>query len=320
MHGCIPRTADFFIMKRFYSLNDYNLKTFGRKLYKLPISTGFTCPNRDGTKGVGGCTFCSEGGSGDFAESAGKSVANQLEEARKRVGKKFKDADGEAYIAYFQSFSNTYAPTEKLRELFLEAIMWYGTAVLSVATRPDCISEETAELLSELNKIKPVWVELGLQTSNEKTAMHINRCYENSEYERAVRLLRERNISVITHVILGLPGETREDMLNTVKFVNSVGTDGIKLQLLHVLKGTALAKEEYTPLSMEEYIDILLDCISNLNPDTVVHRITGDGPKSLLIKPLWSADKKTVLNTINKEMEKRNVFQGSNFVKRYIDC
>lgn len=302
-------------MKRFYSLNDYNFKTFGRKLYKLPISTGFTCPNRDGTKGVGGCIFCSEGGSGDFAESAVKSVTNQLKEARKRFSKKFKNTDGEAYIAYFQSFSNTYAPTEKLRELFYEAITWHGTAVLSVATRPDCISEETAELLSELNSVKPVWVELGLQTSNEKTAKHINRCYENSEYERAVHLLRNRNISVVTHVILGLPGETREDMLNTVKYVNSIGTDGIKLQLLHVLKGTALANEEYTPLSLNEYIDILLDCISHLNPDTVVHRITGDGPKSLLIKPLWSADKKTVLNTINKEMEKRNIFQGSNFVK-----
>ncbi len=302
-------------MKRYYSLNDYNKKTFGRKLYKLSISAGFTCPNRDGTKGVGGCIFCSEGGSGDFAEDAGKSVREQLVDAEKRVSAKLKDKSGQPYIAYFQSFTGTYAPTERLRELFLEAINWEKTAVLSIATRPDCISEETADLLSELSKIKPVWVEMGLQTSNEETARYINRCFTNSEYERAVKLLRGRGISVITHLILGLPGESAEDMINTVRYVNSVGTDGVKLQLLHVLKGTKLSETDYEPLETGEYIDILLRCISCLNPETVIHRLTGDGPKKLLIKPLWSADKKTVLNSIRRAMDEKNIIQGSDFCK-----
>ncbi|MBQ3150731.1 MAG: TIGR01212 family radical SAM protein [Clostridia bacterium] len=298
-------------MKHFYSLNDYNLKTFGRKLYKLSISGGFTCPNRDGTKGVGGCIFCSEGGSGDFAESAEKSVTQQLCDAKRRVEKKMKDTSGQAFIAYFQSFTGTYAPTEKLRELFFEAINWEGTAVLSIATRPDCISEETLDLLEELNNIKPVWIELGLQTSNEATAKIINRCYGNEVYESCVRALRARGITVITHMILGLPGETYDDMIGTVKYINSVGTDGIKFQLLHILKGTALSYLSYTTLSMEEYIDALIGCISHLDPETVVHRITGDGPKNLLISPLWSADKKRVLNAVNKVMRERNVRQGS---------
>ncbi len=298
-------------MKHFYSLNDYNLKTFGRKLYKLSISGGFTCPNRDGTKGVGGCIFCSEGGSGDFAESAEKSVTQQLCDAKRRVEKKMKDTSGQAFIAYFQSFTGTYAPTEKLRELFFEAINWEGTAVLSIATRPDCISEEALDLLEELNNIKPVWIELGLQTSNEATAKIINRCYGNEVYESCVRALRARGITVITHMILGLPGETYDDMIGTVKYINSVGTDGIKFQLLHILKGTALSYLSYTTLSMEEYIDALIGCISHLDPETVVHRITGDGPKNLLISPLWSADKKRVLNAVNKVMRERNVRQGS---------
>ncbi|MCR5483996.1 MAG: TIGR01212 family radical SAM protein [Clostridiales bacterium] len=305
--------------KPYNSLDLYLKKTFGRKLYKLALESGIgTCPNRDGTKGVGGCIFCGESGSGDFAAEKTDSVTLQLERAKELVKNKIKD-DGKTpcYIAYFQSFTNTYAPTGYLEKIFTEAINDSSVAVLSVATRPDCLPVETLDLLGRLNKIKPVWVELGLQTSNERTAGYINRCFDNACFENAVRELKNRGVTVIVHMIIGLPGETKDDMINTVKYINSVRADGIKLQLLHVLKGTRLERESYVPLTLSEYTDILIGCIENLSPDVTVHRITGDGNKRLLVSPLWSADKKTVLNTIHREMKERNSYQGKEFT---VDC
>lgn len=295
-------------MYRYYSLHEYLKKRFGKKVYKLALNAGFTCPNRDGTKGVGGCIFCSAGGSGEFA-AAGESIAAQLEAAKAKIAAKVPPDC--AYIAYFQAFTNTYAPVERLRCLFGEAIRGRDIAVLSIATRPDCLPPEVLALLAELRRQKPVWVELGLQTSNEETARRINRCYENAYFLQAVRELKRQGIEVIAHVLLGLPGETREDMLQTVRFACSCGIDGIKLQLLHVLKNTPLAQMEYTPLTMEEYFDIIADCLEIIPPQVVIHRLTGDGDKRLLIAPEWSADKHRVLNGLMRVLDERNIFQGS---------
>ena len=295
----------------YYSLDEYNKETFGRKLYKLSLPGGTTCPNRDGTCGTGGCIFCSAGGSGEFTPDASLSVTEQLEKAKRRVaGKLREDADAAQFIAYFQSFTATYAPIGTLQSRFTEAVRWKQTAVLDVATRPDCLPDNVLDLLCALRREKPVWVELGLQTANEQTAKSINRGYPTDAYTDAVKRLHACGIGVITHVILGLPGETREDMLRTIDCVNRAGTDGVKLQLLHVLRGTALAQTDYAPLSMEVYIDILLDCIAHLRPDIVVHRLTGDGDKRLLLAPLWSGDKKRVLNTINRNLREKQIIQG----------
>ena len=292
--------------KNYLSLNEYLHGRFGRKLYKAALSCRVTCPNRDGTAGTGGCIFCSNEGSGDFAADAELSIYDQIEQAKKRISKKIDINSPDRFlIAYFQSFTSTYAPVEYLTSVFYDAINHPQTAVLSVATRPDCLPEDVLDLLAELNRIKPVWVELGLQTSNEKTAALINRCYPNEVYEKSVRELKKRGIEVITHVILGLPGESREDMLSTVRYACNNGTNGIKLQLLHVLKGTKLADMEYTPLSLDEYADIVSDCITLLPPDVVVHRLTGDGDRKKLIAPLWSTDKKNVLNTINRRISEK---------------
>ena len=285
------------------TVNEYCRRTFGEKLYKLSLNGGMTCPNRDGTCGDRGCIFCSAGGSGDFTPDASLPVSRQIEEAKARVAGKF---GGGRYIAYFQAYTNTYAPVEKLRELFTEVIERPDIAVLSVATRPDCLEDGVADLLKELNGVKPVWVELGLQTVKPETVEYIRRGYATEVYDEAVERLNACGIHTVTHVILGLPGETRGDMLETVRHAVGCGTRGIKLQLLHVLEGTDLAEDyragKFRTLTPEEYVSILKDCVALLPEDTVVHRLTGDGPKKILIAPLWSGDKKRVINLINREL------------------
>lgn len=295
------------------SLNQYLRERFGCKVYKISINGGFTCPNRDGTIDTRGCIFCSGYGSGDFAEDASLSVSEQIEKGKHRVEKKMSGGNSTEhgqphgkYIAYFQAFTNTYAPLEKLRSMYMEAIEHKDVVALSIATRPDCLPDDVLELLSELDKIKPVWVELGLQTIHERSAKYIRRGYPLCTYEEAVRKLRDRGIEVITHVILGLPGETRDEMLETVRYVGDSGVSGIKLQLLHVIEGTDLAKDYkeglFECMSMNEYVDLVYDCIRTLPDDIVIHRMTGDGAKKTLVAPLWSADKKRVLNTLNKKL------------------
>ncbi len=294
----------------YYSINEYLKQTFGEKVYKLSLDGGMTCPNRDGTLDTRGCIFCSAGGSGEFTAERGKSVAAQIEEAKRRITAK---SDCRRFIAYFQPFSNTYAPVERLRALFEQAMAPDDIAALSVATRPDCLGDDTVALLAELNRQKPVWVELGLQTIHAKTARYIRRGYDLPVYDDAVRRLHAVGVQVITHVILGLPGESREEILQSVRYAGE-RSDGMKLQLLHVLKGTDLQKDyeagRFSVLSMEAYIDLLCDCVEILPRDTVIHRLTGDGDKRLLVAPLWSADKKRVLNAINRAFRERNIEQG----------
>lgn len=285
----------------YYSLNKYLRYTFGDKVYKISLNAGFTCPNRDGTIGTRGCIFCSAGGSGDFAESADLSITEQIEQGKKRVKNKIKSGK---YIAYFQAYTNTYAPIEVLREKFYEAINHKDIVAISIATRPDCLGDDVIELLDELNKIKPVFVELGLQTIHKKSARYIRRGYELNIYDEAVEKLKKIKVNIVVHIILGLPGETKEDMLETVKYVCQSGINGIKLQLLHIIKGTDLEKEylsgKVKPLEFEEYLDIIKSCVEIIPENIVIHRLTGDGAKKDLVAPLWSADKKRVLNSINK--------------------
>lgn len=291
----------------YYSLNKYLRDTYGKKLYKISIDAGFTCPNRDGKIDNRGCIFCSGSGSGDFAEDRCKSITQQIQSGKQRIigkmPKKF-DENEANFIAYFQAYTNTYDNVDVLREKYMEAINNPDIAVLSIATRPDCIDDEVLALLVEINNIKPVWVELGLQTIHEKSAKYIRRGYGLSVYEEVVSKLNIAKIDVITHVILGLPYETKEEMIETVKYVGDSGSKGIKLQLLHVLKGTDLADEylngKFECLSMEEYIDLVCKCLKVLPEDMVIHRMTGDGAKKDLIAPLWSMDKKRVLNSLNK--------------------
>ena len=289
-------------------LNDYCREIFGEKVYKLSLSCSRTCPNRDGTKGSRGCIFCSGAGSGDFAESALLGVGEQIERAKRRVSAKFK---GEKYIAYFQAFTSTYAPADYLRRVFTEAIEREDIAALSIATRPDCLSGEVYALLADLNRIKPVWVELGLQTIHPKTAEYIRRGYPLSDFDEAATRLAEIGIHTITHIILGLPGETREDMLASVRYAAASPARGIKLQLLHVLEGTDLAADyragKFECLSLEDYAALVADCVSVLPEDMVIHRLTGDGDKKILIAPEWSGDKKRVLNTVNAALRGRGI-------------
>ena len=296
---------------RFRSLNDDLRERFGEKLYKLTLNGGCTCPNRDGTLGTRGCIFCSEGGSGEFAASPQLSIQEQIEDGKRRLAGK---RPVKKYIAYFQAYTNTYAPVEHLRRVFTEAISCPEIAVLSIATRPDCLGEEVLELLEELNRRKPVWVELGLQTIHEKTASFIRRGYPLPHFDRAVKELEARGIEIIVHTILGLPGETADMMLDTVRYVNSTPAAGIKLQLLHILKHTDLADyyqhTGFHILTMNEYVDLVIRCLEVCRPDLVIHRLTGDGPKDLLIAPEWSQAKRQVLNTIQKELKRRNTFQG----------
>ena len=275
---------------------------YGEKIYRISLTSGCTCPNRDGTVGTGGCVFCSGSGSGDFAPSF-LPVRDQIREGKKRIEGKTK---AEKFIGYFQSFTNTYGDQERLKQLFEETIRQPEIAILSVATRPDCLEQNMVEYLSRLNRMKPVWVELGLQTVNEEVAQRMNRCYALPVFEDAYRRLKEAGLTVIVHVIFGLPGETREDMLRTVRYLAGLEPvlDGIKLQMLHILKGTKLAemnqKEPFKVLSMEEYTEIVVEAMKLLPKETVVHRFTGDGPKKLLIEPQWSWDKKKVLNYMNR--------------------
>ena len=286
-------------------LSQYYREKFSCKVYKLSLDGGFSCPNRDGKIGTGGCIFCT--GSGEFAEGGPDSIEVQLERAKLRVNKKNKDGK---YMAYFQAFTNTYAPVERLRKLYYEAIAPEYIVGLAIGTRPDCLGTEVLELLKEINGIKPVSVELGLQTIHEDTARYIRRGYEAECYFDAVRRLKEAGIEVVTHIILGLPGETPEMMVKTTEAAVKAGTDGVKFHLLHVLQNTDLAKDyaagKFTCLSLEEYGEILKACIAAVPENVVIHRITGDGAKRDLIAPLWSADKKRVLNYLYKMLNAKS--------------
>lgn len=297
--------------KRYYSLDYYLKETFGEKVYRIALNGGMTCPNRDGTLDTRGCIFCSAGGSGDFASSVDLSVTKQIEEGKKLLQKK---TDCRLFIAYFQAYTNTYAPVSYLRKIFSEAICHPDIVALSIATRPDCLDSEILTLLSELNQIKPVWVELGLQTIHPQTAAFIRRGFDYDCYEKAVFSLKAQGISVITHLILGLPSETREQMLSSVKKISTLPIDGVKLQLLHVLENTDLAdyykKEGFSVLSQEEYVELIIDCLEYLPQNVVIHRLTGDGPRKLLLAPEWSIHKKQVLNQIQRRLKERDTYQG----------
>ena len=294
---------------RYYSLNEYLRESFGEKVYKLALDIGCTCPNRDGTLDTRGCIFC-HNGSSHFAQM-GNDINSQIENAKSRVSDKCKSGK---FIAYFQSFTNTYGDVNYLKNVFSTAINREDIVALSIGTRPDCLPDNILDMLEELNKNKPVWVELGLQCTKPETVEYIRRGYENSVYEKAVAELKKRNITVITHIIIGLSNETKTDMLNTVDYAVQCGTDGLKLQLLHILEETDLCSDYkrglFNPLNIDEYMDILFACIERIPENIVIHRITGDAPKKYLVEPKWTADKKKVLNTINKEMEKRNIIQG----------
>lgn len=297
--------------KPYHSL-DYMLRErFGEKVYKVTLNGGMSCPNRDGKLGTRGCIFCSAGGSGDFAADSSLSITEQIDRqisilsAKRPIHK---------YIAYFQAFTNTYAPVEYLEKIFTEALAHPGIAALSIGTRPDCLGKDVIALLSRLNRQKPVWVELGLQTIHEKTAAYIRRGYPLSCFEDAVRRLRSEDIDVIVHTILGLPGESTQDILNTMKYLNHQDIQGIKLQLLHVLQGTDLASDYekglFRTYERDEYISLVISCLEHLRPDMVIHRITGDGPKDLLIAPLWASRKREVLNLLHHQMKENHNYQG----------
>jgi len=292
------------------TLNAYLKNRFGRKIYKLTLDGGMTCPNRDGKVGFGGCIFCGGNGSGSFCPSVDLSITDQIEEGKKLLKNKIKEG---GYIAYFQSHTNTYAAVPYLRKIFYEAVNHPDIVGISIGTRPDCLEDEVLKLLEELAKIKPLWVELGLQTIHENTANLINRCYPLKVYDEVVKNLKSMGAEVVTHVILGLPGESKEQMLETVAYSSKV-SDGIKLQLLHVLKDTKLyemyQKEPFKIFSMEEYTELLCRCIEIIPKNVVIHRMTGDGDKRLLAEPMWSGNKKVVLNYINKVFSEKDIVQG----------
>ena len=306
----MPQNPRLWDQRPYHTLSYSLKKQFKTRVYKLSLDGGMTCPNRDGTLGTGGCIFCSKGGSGDFAESCRSypDIAGQIEAARKRIERK---APSGPYIAYFQSFTNTYAPLPYLSDLFSRTLDHPQIAALSIGTRPDCLEDEKIRLLAELNRKKPVWVELGLQTIHPNTAALIRRGYPLSCFADTAARLKEAGLTVIVHLILGLPGESREQMLSSVDYTAHFlpALDGIKLQLLHVLKG----KDPFPLFSMEEYADFIVTCIEHLPPSMTVHRITGDGPRSLLIAPEWSLHKRQVLNTIDRRFRERNTFQGAKF-------
>lgn len=295
-----------------YRSLDYMLRErFGEKVYKVTLNGGMSCPNRDGTLGRRGCIFCSEGGSGDFAADAALSITDQIESQISILSEK---RPIQKYIAYFQAYTNTYAPVKYLRKIFTEAIAHPKVVALSIGTRPDCLGNEVLDLLEELNSQKPVWVELGLQTIHEDTARYIRRGYPLERFDQAVEELRSRGIEVIVHTILGLPGESDDRILETMKYLNQKDIQGIKLQLLHVLKGTDLAYDylagRFRVYEREEYLDLVIRCLENLDPEIVIHRITGDGPKELLLAPLWAGRKREVLNLLHHKMKECGSFQG----------
>ncbi len=300
--------------RRYYSL-DYELKsTFGEKVYKITLNGGMTCPNRDGHCGTGGCIFCSAKGSGDFAGSASLSIEKQLARGKQDLAQK---RPIRSYIAYFQAFTNTYAPVVYLEDIFFRAVRDPDVKVLSVATRPDCLGKDVVCLLERLNRIKPVWVELGLQTIHPGTAKYIRRGYPLEVFDKAVSDLRAAGIRVIVHVILFLPGETEEMMMETIDYLSRTDIQGIKLQLLHILRGTDLALDyEKSPFyvpDMETYIRVLGRCVARLRPDISIHRLTGDGPKDLLIAPLWTGAKRTVLNRFQQYLKENDIWQGKEY-------
>lgn len=297
--------------KRYFSLDYYIKQQFGEKLYKIALDGGMSCPNRDGTLATGGCIFCSSGGSGDFAGDRNVSISEQIHAGKALVQKKH---TGTHYIAYFQAYTNTYAPVSYLERIFKEAISEPDVKILSIATRPDCLSPEILDLLAQLNTIKPVWIELGLQTIHESSAEFIRRGYPLDVFEKAVYDLKKIGVSVIVHTILYLPHETPEMMLETVSYLNKLPIDGMKLQLLHILKYTDLAEYyEAHPFhlpDLEEYLELIGLLVSHIRPDIVIHRITGDGPKSLLIAPLWTGNKRLVLNRLQKRFKDSDIWQG----------
>lgn len=302
----------------YYSLNEYIRQTYNTKMYKLSLSGGMTCPNRDGLIDNRGCIFCSAGGSGDFtgaALSKDNNIDIQIDTAKALVSRKYSGSD---YIAYFQSYTNTYADVNYLRRLFYDVVKRPEIRILSIATRPDCLSSDIIGLLAELNSIKPVWIELGLQTIHERTAKYIRRGYTLDVFEEAVRNLNRIGIRPIVHMIIGLPGENESMILETAKYLSHCNISGVKLQLLHVLKNTDLAQEYFNGsvdiLSLTQYSEILGKIIKLLPPDCVIHRLTGDGPKNLLIAPLWSSNKKNVINTINRYLQENAIIQGSEYI------
>ncbi|NSJ26982.1 TIGR01212 family radical SAM protein [Blautia glucerasea] len=302
--------------KPYHSL-DYMLRQmFGEKIYKVTLNGGMTCPNRDGKIGERGCIFCSAGGSGDFAASASLSITEQIRQQIQMLSAK---RPIHKYIAYFQAYTNTYAPVEYLERIFTEAIQNPDICAISIGTRPDCLEEPVIRLLSRLNQIKPVWVELGLQTIHEHTARYIRRGYPLSCFDQAMQSLHQAGLDVIVHTILGLPGETSRDVLDTMKYLNACQIQGIKLQLLHVLSGTDLAADyqtgKFSVLDREEYIDLVIRCLEHLDPSIVIHRVTGDGPKDLLIAPLWASRKREVLNLLHHQMKEQGSYQGKAFIQ-----
>lgn len=294
------------------TLSDFLKQKYGQKLYKLSLESGCTCPNRDGTLGTGGCTFCSAGGSGEFAERVSlDDIDSQIEAAKQRIIKKLPadvPPDKRKFIAYFQSYTNTYGDTDRLTDLYEKVIRRDDIVILSIGTRPDCIDDEKLEMLKRLNRIKPVWAELGLQTIHDSTAERIHRGYPTSVFDECYKRLKAAGLTVIVHVILGLPGESREDMLDTVRYLSELSPrlDGIKLQMLNVLEGSQLAEEyrerHFSQMSMEEYTDLVVECLGLLPEQTVIHRMTGDGPRKLLISPKWVTDKKRVMNMLRKKI------------------
>lgn len=303
----------------YYSLNEYLKKEYGHKIYKLALNGGMSCPNRDGLIDTRGCIFCSAGGSGDFAGgragyALSQSVDEQIIKAKELIAAKYNDGH---YIAYFQSFTNTYADVSYLRNLYMPVISRNDIDILSIATRPDCIDDNILSLLSELASIKPVWIELGLQTIHENTADYIRRGYSLDTYDNCVKRLINIGIRPIVHMIIGLPGESTSDILETADYIAHSGALGIKLQLLHILKGTDLYTDyingAFKALDLNEYTAIVGQIIARLPKDMVIHRITGDGPKSLLEAPMWSANKKLVLNTLNQYFKDNNIYQGRNY-------
>lgn len=306
-------------MNYYYSLNDYLKETYGEKIYKIAIDAGLSCPNRDGKIDTRGCIFCSAGGSGDFAVSR-KDFPTVSAQIRAGISLFSGKNVGSRFIAYFQAYTNTYGPIPYLEQIFTEALKHPAIAGISIATRPDCLGDEVLSLLAALREQYPdkfVWVELGLQTIHEDTARYIRRGYPLTVFEKALNDLQRLHIPVIVHVILGLPKENREHILETIDYLAKKDIFGIKLQLLHILKGTDLAKdyenELFSVYTKEEYIDLVIDCIEHLPKDVVLHRVTGDGPKNLLIAPLWSGNKKDVLNSLHHRFKERDAYQGRCF-------
>ena len=300
--------------KRYHSLNYFLRNKFNEKIYKISLDGGFTCPNRDGRVAKGGCTFCSARGSGDYAGSRILSITEQFEDRKKMMEKKWKDGK---YIAYFQAYTNTYAPVEELKRKYEEALAQENVVALSIATRPDCLDDDVLDFLEELNKKTYLWVELGLQTINDETANNFNRGYDFEVFDRSIKKLQERGIEVVVHTIFGLPGESKEDMLKTINYVAHSGAQGIKFHLLHLMKNTKMAeqyeREEFELLSKEDYIDLICKGVAMIPEEMVVHRLTGDAPRASLIGPMWSLKKWEVLNDIDRALVGNDIWQGKDF-------